>query len=161
MAHEIGQPMRNQKALVSEQSEIEAILQKALVLRVAMCRDGQPYIVPVNFGYADERIYFHTGPEGMKMDFLAANDRVCFEVDTDVEMLPGAKPCAWSVRSHSVVGFGRAEVVQDDDERLAGLRLIVEHYAGPGEHEFPADALAQTAVVRIQVEQMSGKRKGF
>lgn len=161
MVTETGQPMRNQKFLVSEQSEIETILQKALVLRLAMCRDNQPYIVPVNFGYLDGKIYFHSGLEGMKMDFLAANGRVCFEVDIDVEMLPADKPCAWSVRSESVVGFGRAEVVHDEAERLAGLRLIVEHYAGPGEYDFPEEVLEQTAVVCIQVEQMTGKRKGF
>lgn len=161
MALEKGQLMRNQKFLVSDQSEIETILQKALVLRLAMCHDNQPYIVPVNFGYSEGRVYFHSGLEGMKMDFLAANQRVCFEVDANVEMLPADKPCAWSVRSESVVGFGRAEVVQDQDERLKGLRLIVEHYAGPGDYDFPEEVLEQTAVVCIKVEQMSGKRKGF
>ncbi len=155
------QPMRNQKALVSDQAEMEAILQKALVLRVAMCRDGQPYIVPVSFGFRERRIYFHSGQEGMKMDFLAANDRVCFEVDTDIEMLPADKPCAWSVRCQSVVGFGRAEVLQGEAERLRGLSLIVEHYAGPGEYDFSPAIMDKTAVVCIQIEQMTGKREGF
>ncbi len=155
------QPMRRRKNLVSDQAEIEAILQRALVLRVAMCRDGQPYLVPVCFAYAGGRIYFHTGPKGMKMDFLAANPRVCFEVDTGVEVLAAESPCAWSVRYQSVVGFGRARVVQDQDERLEGLRLILEHYAGPGEYDFPAPNLARTAVVCIQVEEMTGRRGGF
>ncbi len=161
MAHENGQPMRKQKNLVSEQSEIEAILQKALVLRVAMCREGQPYLVPVNFAYADGRLYFHTGHKGMKMDFLAANDRVCFEVDTEVKLLPAPEPCAWGVRYESVVGFGRAKIVQDEAERLAALRLIMERYSGPGEFEFPAANLARTAVVCIEIEEMTGRRSGF
>ena len=52
-------------------------------------------------------------------------------------------------------------MLQDEAERLDGLRLIMEHYAGPGEYDFPEEVLEQTAVVSIQVEQMSGKRKGF
>jgi nitroimidazol reductase NimA-like FMN-containing flavoprotein (pyridoxamine 5'-phosphate oxidase superfamily) len=152
--------MRDQKAEVSNPAEMEAILQKAQVLHLAMCQDNQPYIVPLNFGYEDGRIYIHTGLEGWKMEMLAANGRVCFEVDTDVEMLPADKPCAWSVRSQSVVGFGRARIVQGDDERQKGLAIIVEHYAGPGDYDFPEDVLEQTAVVCIQVEHMTGKRKG-
>jgi nitroimidazol reductase NimA-like FMN-containing flavoprotein (pyridoxamine 5'-phosphate oxidase superfamily) len=153
--------MRKQKNLVSDQAEMEAILQKALVLRVAMCREGQPYVVPVNFAYADGRLYFHTGHKGMKMDFLAANNRVCYEVDTEVKLLPAEGPCDWSVRYESVVGFGRARKVEDQDERLKALRLIMEHYNGPGEYEFPAPNLARTAVVCIEIEEMTGRRSGF
>jgi nitroimidazol reductase NimA-like FMN-containing flavoprotein (pyridoxamine 5'-phosphate oxidase superfamily) len=155
------QLMRKQKNLVSDQAGMEAILQKALVLRVAMCRDGQPYVVPVNFAYAESLIYFHTGHKGMKMDFLAANDRVCFEVDTEVKLLPAEGPCDWSVRYESVVGFGRARKVEDQDERLKGIRLIMEHYNGPGEYDFPAPNLARTAVVCIEIDEMTGRRSGF
>jgi nitroimidazol reductase NimA-like FMN-containing flavoprotein (pyridoxamine 5'-phosphate oxidase superfamily) len=161
MAPEKGRPMRKQKNLVSDQAEKEAILQKALVLRVAMCCEGQPYVVPVSFGYSDGRLYFHTGPKGMKMDFLAANERVCFEVDTEMELLPANDPCEWSVRYKSVVGFGRARKVEDQDERLKALRLIMEHYAGPGEYDFPAPNLARTAVVCIEIQEMTGRRSGF
>ena len=152
------QPMRKQKNLVSDQAEMEAILQKALVMHLAMCRGEQPYLVPVNFAYADGRIYFHTGHKGMKMDFMAANDRVCFEVDTEVKLLPAEGPCDWSVRYESVVGFGRARKVEDQAERLKGLRLIMEHYNGPGEYEFPAPNLARTAVVCIEVDEMTGRK---
>jgi nitroimidazol reductase NimA-like FMN-containing flavoprotein (pyridoxamine 5'-phosphate oxidase superfamily) len=155
------QPMRKQENLVSDQAEIEAILQKALVLRVAMCRDGQPYVVPVNFAYAQRRLYFHTGHKGMKMDFLAANDQVCFEVDNEVKLLPDENPCAWSVRYESVVGFGKARKVEDQDERLKALNLIMEHYNGPDDYEFPAPNLARTAVVCIEIDEMTGRRSGF
>lgn len=161
MAPEKGQPMRKQKNLVSDQAEIEAILQKALVLRVAMSHNDQPYVVPVNFAYAEGCLYFHTGHKGMKMDFLAANDRVCFEVDTEVKLLPNDNPCAWSVRYESVVGFGTAHKVEDQDERLKGLRLIMEHYAGPGQYEFPSPNLARTAVVRVEIDEMTGRRSGL
>lgn len=154
-------PMRKQKALVGGQEEMEAILAKALVLRLAMCRDGQPYLVPLNFGLTPGRIYCHTGRQGLKMDFLAANDRVCFEAEAGVELMPGKEACAWGMRYESVVGFGRAVMVEDPEERLLGLRLIMEHYAGQGGYAFPEPNLARTAVLRIDIKEMTGRSMGF
>ncbi|KMY67591.1 hypothetical protein AAU61_10435 [Desulfocarbo indianensis] len=153
--------MRKQKALVSGHEAMEAILAKALVLRLAMCKDGQPYVVPLSFGLAPGRIYCHTGRQGLKMDFLAANDRVCFEAEAGVEVMPGKEACAWGMRYESVVGFGRAVIVDDPEERLSGLRLIMEHYAGKGDYDFPEPNLARTAILRIDIEEMTGRRAGF
>jgi len=82
-------------------------------------RDKTPYIVPLSFGYDGASIYFHTAPEGMKSDFIASNDRVCFELEHEVRLIPNdSNPCQWSFSFFSVIGFGRVEEVTDPQRRV-------------------------------------------
>jgi nitroimidazol reductase NimA-like FMN-containing flavoprotein (pyridoxamine 5'-phosphate oxidase superfamily) len=149
--------MRRKKCAIQDRAEIEAILKRAQIMHLAMSKDGQPYVVPLNFGFHDGAIYFHTGLKGMKMDFLEANDQVCFEVDIDNALIPADEPCKWSQHYLSVVGFGRAVVLEDPDEKVRGLKALMAQYTGREDFEFPPEKVAATAVVRIDIEQMTGR----
>ena len=151
--------MRRKDRQICDTEAMEAILRRATVCRIAMCDGDSPYIVAVNFGYADNRLYFHSATEGRKLDILARNSRVCFEADVDVELVPAEAPCGWTARYRSVMGFGRAFVVSDAEEKACALNLIVTQCGGkPG--EYSAAALAEVAIVRIEVDQMTGKQAG-
>lgn len=150
--------MVRQKQQVNDPAEIRAILDHAQVLRLAMSRDDQPYLVPLCFGYADGVIYLHTGRRGQKIDFLRANPRVCFEVESEVAVVPGDQPCAWNFHYRSVVGMGTATVVSDAGERRRGLQVIAEHYAGPGQHRLLPDSADRATVIRIDITEMTGRR---
>ena len=143
-----------------DKSDIEAIIQKAQVCRVAMADGGQPYVVAVCFGYRDDVLYFHCGLRGRKLDVLRRNDRVCVQFDVDTEVVPHDLPCKFSFRYRSAIAFGRAVIVEDPAEKLEGLNVIMRHYTGR-DWEFPADKVARTAVVRIEIESMTGKSAGF
>lgn len=150
-------PRKPQKAIEDAQ-EIERILDQGQVLYLAMSQDDQPYVLPLNYGRQGRRIYLHTGHQGFKHQFLAANPRVSFAVAVGVELVPGQQACAWDCRYQSVVGIGRAGVVTDAAERELGLRAVAAHYAGPGEYELKPESLARACVIRIEVEELTGKR---
>ena len=42
--------------------------------------------MPVSFGYDGAALYFHTAPKGRKIDFIEANNRVCFEFEANVAL---------------------------------------------------------------------------
>ena len=120
---------------------------------------GQPYITPLNYLYREGIIYFHSKLLGRKLDNIAENNRVCFEV-SKVEKLTvtNDRPCACSTRYTSVLVFGAARVISDDAEKAVLLNLLVEKYAGgkafePVEEKHAADC----AVVEIRVDEISGK----
>ena len=100
--------MRKRKRLIQDTAEIEAILLEEKVVRVAFTKNDQPYIVPMNYGYENRKIYCHTGYEGMKIEWLKANPRVCIEVDSGFEIIAGKMACQYSCQYASVVGFGLA-----------------------------------------------------
>ncbi len=76
--------------------EIEDVLPRALVLRIAVCNDdGTPYIVPMSFCYHNGAIYLHSAREGKKIELFRRRSRVAFEAEVDVEFVEkGANPCA-------------------------------------------------------------------
>ena len=115
-------PMRRQDLEIVDEKLIWEILHTADVCRVAFCSEGWPYIIPMNFGILDKRLYFHCASEGTKLDLLKANANVCFEAEARVEIAPGADACNWSVRYQSVIGWGQISIVEDVEEKRTGLK---------------------------------------
>lgn len=60
--------------------EIELLLQRQHVGRLGVLADGEPYVVPITYAYADGYVYAHALP-GRKLAALRAHPRVGFEVD--------------------------------------------------------------------------------
>jgi nitroimidazol reductase NimA-like FMN-containing flavoprotein (pyridoxamine 5'-phosphate oxidase superfamily) len=129
--------------------------------RLATCDGaGQPYITPLNYLYREGRIYFHSKLTGRKLDNLAGNSRVCFEVSEVARIsVANDRPCACATRYSSVLAFGAARVISDDTEKTTLLNLLVEKYAA-GKPFQPVEEqhAASCAVVEIRIDEISGKR---
>lgn len=149
--------MRRKDREITDKAAIEAILQRAQVCRIALADGEQPYIVPVCFGYEPGRLYFHSATEGRKLDILRRNDRVCFEAEADAEFIPADQACEWTVRFSSVIGFGKAAFVENPEEKEHALQVLMQHYGG---QTTGFGDLRRVAVIRIDVEEMTGKRSG-
>lgn len=152
--------MRKKQAQINDISQIEAILEKAPVMRLGLAgADGWPYIVPLTFAYEPGCIYWHSGPKGKKMELLAENSQVCFEVEQDVQVVQGPEPCKWGWSYSSVIGQGRAVIVEDQEEKIQALNAMMKKHAGR-EFEFPSETMRRTVVVRIDIQSMTGRREG-
>jgi uncharacterized protein len=79
--------MRRTDKEIKNKDEILAIIKKATIMRLAMSDKDSPYLVPLNFGYRDESLFFHCAKEGSKLDIIRQNPKVCFEFETDVKPL--------------------------------------------------------------------------
>lgn len=121
--------------------------------------DGQPYIVPLNYIFYRGNIYFHCATKGRKLDNITVNDRVCFEVSQTDKTVFSEKPCGCATRYTSVVVFGKARVVTDDEEKVAALNALADRFAA-GRPYTPVDAaMAKScAVVAVSITAISGKR---
>ncbi len=122
-------------------------------------KDGYPMVKPLNFAYQDDRIYFHTAREGEKIEDILRDNRVCFEADLPIALVKTkGSPCRAEYLYRSVIIKGKAHVVENESERLAGLRLLMEKYQPEGGYgAFPEEKLRITGVVRIDIEEMTGK----
>jgi nitroimidazol reductase NimA-like FMN-containing flavoprotein (pyridoxamine 5'-phosphate oxidase superfamily) len=136
--------------------ECEAFLARAEVLRLGLADEDGPYVVPVNFGYEDGRLYVHGPAEGRRLDAIAANPRVCFEAD-ECEIVRAVRSCGFTARFRSVIGYGSARVLTDDGARRRGLDVLMRHYGGTGA-DYDERVLAQTSVIEIEIDSMDGKR---
>jgi hypothetical protein len=130
------------------------VLERALVCRLGLVREGRPYVVPVCFCIHEGALYFHSRPHGTKMDCIDADSHVCFEVDIDHELRRGRDHCTWSMGYKSVIGEGRARRCNGKEKERA-LGALVEKYANEPPKGFSHDELDAVAVVRIDIEQAS------
>ena len=158
--------MRRKKEEITDDAAISAILRKARVGRLAtLGADGYPYIVPVNYVYLGESIYFHCAREGEKLDNIRRHARVCFEVDAPLAYLDTGydkemPPCEVGQFYQCVVIRGRAEIVEDIAEKVGALNaLMASHEEVEGYSAITAEtrAVALCTVVAVRVERISAK----
>jgi len=152
--------MRRKEREITDIEEIEDIINKATVCRLGLVDNDEPYIVPVCFGYERNALYFHSALEGRKVEVIKKNNRVCFEMDADLEVVSAEKPCSWTMKYRSVVGVGRACILEKDEEKAHGLRLIMKQYSGD-ESSLNFEKLSSVLVVRIDIESIIGKKSGY
>jgi len=150
--------MRRPDREITSRDEIDAIVRAAQVCRIAFADGNEPYVVPVSFGYDGKALYMHTAKTGRKLDFIAANNRVCFELEAKVSLhRDDHDPCAWSFSYESVIGYGTISELTENDDKARGLNQIVLHYSRR-EWEIEEAQLATTRVWRIEIESLTGKR---
>ena len=151
--------MRRADKAITDADELHRILDDALVLRLGLVDDGRPYVVPLNFGREGDTLYLHCAAEGRKLRCLLAQPEVCVEVDRLIRVTTGPSACgAWTSHYESVIGFGAAAVVDDDEERRLGLQAIMAKYSGRRDWEFAPNTFAKTTVVRVALTSLTGKR---
>lgn len=122
--------------------------------------DGEPYGVPLNYCYVrkDNVIIFHCANEGRKLKNIQSNPRVSFTVmgrnRINAERL--------TTYYESVIVSGRASLVQDDEEKVLRLDQLCRCLTPGIEWGTNADCihLKRTAVVRIDIDSISGKKNG-
>jgi nitroimidazol reductase NimA-like FMN-containing flavoprotein (pyridoxamine 5'-phosphate oxidase superfamily) len=148
--------MRRTDREIRDRGVIEDILGSCTVMHLGLCCDGLPYVVPVSYGYHEGSLCFHGAPSGMKLDFMRSNGVVCFQVDTDRELVEAREPSGYDMRYRSVTGWGRAFLIEDEAEKAKALDILMRRHGGP-EGPYPADALGRVALVRVDIDRMTGK----
>jgi hypothetical protein len=147
-------PMRREKHRMPAE-ECEALLARAEVLRLGLADADGPYVVPVNHGYHDGRIYVHGAAEGRRIDAVRGGARVCFEAD-ECEIVRSDRACGFTARFRSVIGYGTARVLSDEAEKRRGLDVLMHHH-GAEAGGYDERVLDVTSVIEIVVESMDGK----
>jgi len=149
--------MRRSEREITGREVIDAIIRQCLVCRLGLSDGEEPYIVPLCFGYDGEALYFHSASDGRKIDILRKNSRVCFEFDIPEGMREAEEGCRWGIKYRSVIGFGTAEIVDDQEDKKKALGIIMAQYSGR-KYVFPEDAVARTAVIKVAIARITGKQ---
>ena len=153
--------MRRNKKEIKDPEVIINLLKTAQVGRLGTIdRHGYPMIKPLNFVYDDGKIYFHTALSGEKIEDIKRNNRVVFELDLPITYVKADNnPCSAKYLYRSVIIKGRATMVEDRMDKIFALKRLMEKYQPEGGYgDFPAEKLAITGIVRIDIDEMTGKQ---
>ena len=157
--------MRKANREVKDRAGIVSIIEASEVCRIGMYAAGEVYIVPMNFGYdmAEDgtlTLYFHCANEGRKLDMIAVNPDVGFEMDTGHVLVksPDGRACDYSMKYSSIIGNGRIEIVTPPEEKLHALTRLMQHYSGGDSYHLDEAMIASTTALRLTASKYTGKR---
>jgi nitroimidazol reductase NimA-like FMN-containing flavoprotein (pyridoxamine 5'-phosphate oxidase superfamily) len=142
---------------------MEAIIRKCQSCSIAMAdREGNPYVIPMNFGYKDDVVYFHGSSQGKKVDLLKDRPGICINFSTDHQLryVNEEVACSWSMRYRSVIVYGKAEFVTDPSEKVNCLNIIMSQYSDKG-FAYSEPAVRDVMVFKVKVEKMEGRSYGY
>ena len=138
---------------------LETLLTEERVGYLGLSDRGQPYVVPLTYGYAAGRILFHGAPAGRKLDCIRSNPRVCFTVARQLgEVVPHPQGAVCHVHSDSVICYGRARILDDIEERRRALTTF-NRCLQPDARELTSDEVAKCSAVEITVAEMTGREE--
>jgi nitroimidazol reductase NimA-like FMN-containing flavoprotein (pyridoxamine 5'-phosphate oxidase superfamily) len=153
--------MRRKDKEITDNNIIEDILKEAPVCRIGLIDGKYPYVIPMNFVYHDNSIYIHSANEGKKIDLIKKNNSVCFEVDIKGELKTNEKPCNFGYKYFSITGNGKAFFIEEINEKKQALITLMKKHTNSEEWEIAEDELKKTAVIKINIKTIAGKKSGY
>lgn len=153
--------MRRKDKEITDPRKIEAVLKKAEIIHIALLDGDRPYIVPLNYGYAENIIYFHCAREGKKIDLIHKNNTVCFQTQIDVKVLNADKVPDCTTYYKSVIGYGKAYIIQNAREIKQAADVLMDHYLAEEDkgrkHKY-GKCMKDVCMVKIEIDSMTGKQ---
>ena len=157
-----GHMNRSDKA-IADQDVLADILKLGKYVTIAMCRENEPYLVTMNYGYDTEKhaLYFHCAQKGLKLDFIRANPKVCATVIEDRGYKTGE--CDHAFRS--VVFWGTMHLVEDLKEKKRAIDVLLDHLEEqPDQIRQKSlksdDVYREVGILRLDINEMTGKQGG-
>ena len=145
--------MRRKDREIKDTEDIINIVSRAKILHLGLIDKVYPYIVPLHYGYeftGGKFVFFmHCAGEGKKLELIRNNPNVCIELECDAEIVSGGDvPCRYGSLYSSFIGYGNAEIVSDEQEKIKGLKLLMKNQT---DRDFDIDSRMTSAVEIIKV----------
>ncbi len=143
-----------------DRETVYKILDAGFVCHVGFIVDGQPYVIPTNYGRAGDTLYIHGSSASRMLRTLSTGIPVCVTVTHLDGIVLARSAFHHSVNYRSVVILGTAHLVEDPTEKMESFRIFTEHVIKgrwddvrrPNEQELKA-----TIAMAVPLEEVSAK----
>lgn len=149
--------LRRKEKLMREDDSAEILKRGVYGTLASIGVNGYPYSIPLNYAYENGVLYFHSAPEGNKVNNINFNNKVSFSVVDYVKVLPEK----FDTEYDSVVIYGKAYQLTDEKEKHHALMLLIKKYSGnymKEGTEYVLRAANSASVFKIDIEFLTGKR---
>lgn len=140
--HKISQ----EKRLCTDDKRIDQFLRQARTGYLGLTDEEIPYVVPLNFIWMNEALYFHGAAQGRKIDLIHANPNCCFTISEEYGTMVSPIPAKTDTAYMSVMLFGVLETVTDLKEATTAMQAMLDKYV-PGYYD---KSLSQSHVERYR-----------
>lgn len=143
-----------------DRETIHAILDEGFICHVGFSVEGQPHVIPTGYARIDDDVYIHGSAASRMLRNLAQGVDVCVTVTLIDGLVLARSAFHHSMNYRSVVILGKAELVEDTEEKNKALEAFTEHII-PGrwvEVRWPTELeMKATSVLRLPIEEASAK----
>ena len=143
-----------------ERELIYSILDEALIAHVGFTNDNQPFVIPMVYGRKEDRLYLHGSPVSRLLKTLATGVDVCINVTILDGLVIARSLYHHSMNYRSVVLFGKAQQIEDTQEKMTALKAITEQMISGRweESRIPnSQELKETNILSFEIVEGSAK----
>jgi uncharacterized protein len=143
-----------------DRAAIFEILDEAFICHVGFIVDRMPVVIPTSYVRVDDDVYIHGSAASRMLRSLEQGIDVCVTVTLIDGLVLARSAFHHSINYRSVVIFGKANVVDDSNEKKRALHAFTEHVVpGRWEEVRPPDEneLRATLVLKLPLAEVSAK----
>jgi len=137
-----------------------AVLDAALVAHVAFVQDGAPVVVPMIYGRESDTLYLHGARKARVLRMLEQTPRICLNVTLVDGIVFARSAFNSSMNYRSATIYGTPRLIDDEDGKLHGMKVISEHTM-PGRWDELREPLERevkmTGVIALHIDSASAK----
>ena len=145
--------------IIEDQARVEEIISRCDICFVGITDlEGNPYVIPMNFGYRNGVIYLHSGPTGSSIDMLERNNNVCITFSTDHELVfqHPKVACSYRMKAKSVICRGAVNYIDNMDDKREALHIIMQHYSSR-EFTYSDPAVRNVKIWEVAINKVTAK----
>ena len=139
---------------------IYQILDEAFICHVGFTVDNQPLVIPTGYARVGDKLFIHGSQASRMLRAMVQEVDVCVTVTLVDGLVLARSAFHHSMNYRSVVIFGKASVVEGEEEKLAALQAFTEHIL-PGRwcdvRPPTKNELKATSVLSLPLEEASAK----
>jgi nitroimidazol reductase NimA-like FMN-containing flavoprotein (pyridoxamine 5'-phosphate oxidase superfamily) len=152
--------VRGAKREMNDEASVYAILDAGFLCHVAFQHQGQAMMIPTAYGRVDDTLYIHGSTKNFMLNQILDGQTICISV-THLDGIVLAKSLFHtSVNYRSTVLFGKAVLVEDEKERMDGLKSITENIVKGRWNEVEVgdeNQLKATMIIKFTIDKASAK----
>jgi nitroimidazol reductase NimA-like FMN-containing flavoprotein (pyridoxamine 5'-phosphate oxidase superfamily) len=145
---------------VYDLDQIRSTLDSHFLCHIGFIYEGYPVVIPTLYGCKNDQLYIHGATSSRLLKTLQKGPEVSVAVTLVDGIVLARSAFHHSMNYRSVVLFGKAEPVQEDQKKLEALKVISEQVV-PGRWEEVrspnAKELKATTVLSIPIKEVSAK----
>ncbi|WP_400247780.1 pyridoxamine 5'-phosphate oxidase family protein [Niallia sp. JL1B1071] len=158
--------MRQSTMEVTDEERINDFLLKTNIGHLGLVDEDVPYVIPLNYVWFNDCLYFHGASEGRKTRIIHKNNHACFTVSEARGVMSNPIPAKVDTAYMSVIIFGEVALLEHINESRDVMQAMLNKYV-PGYYEKPlakshlekyvSTLGSKTAIYKITPSSISAK----
>ena len=147
---------------IKDITELYDSVKKGKYAILALCKNNEPYIVTLSYGFDAENkiLYFHCAEQGMKLDFIRENNNVCLTIIDDQGYIKNRCDHAYK----TIIIRGRILLIKKKEEKTKAIKILLSHYQESEEKMMrkintDSESWQKTQMMMCHITQITGKKR--